>query len=364
VGPSGAVGELHGGRWYGGHYGWTWPHGLHSVEAAAMVAGMNDFLITGDEHALDLARTPLRLALEKGVRRTDIAAQGSLGAGWAQKLEVDSGRELLVVPYRIDDDGWFDYHPLPVAYPMWLWWLTGSAEDQAMLEHVEQSSGYDWSSLRWAHDKEEQGHETAWLGYLAGSDPDYPVKALRLALAQVVRRISLIRQTPHGPVGDDIHWWQRLNPVVVEILLQLTTGSPPALYNGGLQFARVLFGDARRGRPGLPPEIAGLVERIGETVSVRLVNLSATDEQELILQAGAFGEDRIDRVHYDEAVGDDYPGASTGYSIPSPRTERRSIDGTGTSRMAITMPPLTTLELRLDIARRAFTPAHMSFAHH
>ncbi|GAA2829819.1 hypothetical protein GCM10020220_018370 [Nonomuraea rubra] len=31
VGPGGTVGELHGGAWYGGHYGWTWPHGLHSI---------------------------------------------------------------------------------------------------------------------------------------------------------------------------------------------------------------------------------------------------------------------------------------------------------------------------------------------
>ena len=50
---------------------------------------------------------------------------------------------------------------------------------------------------------------------------------------------------------------------MVEVLLQLTTGSPPALYNGGLQFARLLYGDARRGRPGLPPDVAALVTDIG-----------------------------------------------------------------------------------------------------
>lgn len=38
VGPSGTVGELHGGRWYGGLYGWSWPHGLYSVGNAAAVA--------------------------------------------------------------------------------------------------------------------------------------------------------------------------------------------------------------------------------------------------------------------------------------------------------------------------------------
>ncbi|MGE9351942.1 hypothetical protein ACQP60_20930, partial [Isoptericola variabilis] len=30
VAPDGVVGGLHDGAWYGGHSGWTWPHGLHS----------------------------------------------------------------------------------------------------------------------------------------------------------------------------------------------------------------------------------------------------------------------------------------------------------------------------------------------
>src|SRR3984893_12063030 len=38
VGPDGVVGSLLGGRWYGGHYGWSWPHGWDSVGQAAMVA--------------------------------------------------------------------------------------------------------------------------------------------------------------------------------------------------------------------------------------------------------------------------------------------------------------------------------------
>ncbi len=271
--------------------------------------------------------------------------------------------EVLLVPYRIDDDGWFDFQPLPTVYPMWLWWVTGSAEDREFLDEVEVTSGYDWSRLPWSHDKkEEQGHETAWLTYLAGKAPDYPEQALQLALAQVARRVSLMKATPYAPPGDDIHWWQRLNPVVVEMLLQLTTGSPPALYNGGLQFARVLYGDARRGRPGLPPEVAALVDSVGDTVSLQLVNLSLTEEQELVVQAGAFGEDRIDKVEFDTLTGDDYPGNPLHNALPRPRHEQRTVDGTGTSRIRVTMPPLTRISLRLDITRRAFTPSHMSFA--
>ena len=35
VGPDGIVGGLLDGRWYGGHYGWSWPHGWYSVGQAA-----------------------------------------------------------------------------------------------------------------------------------------------------------------------------------------------------------------------------------------------------------------------------------------------------------------------------------------
>lgn len=354
VGPSGTVGELHNGRWYGGHYGWTWPHGLHSVEPPALIAAMNDYLISGDAGALELARIPLRLVLEKGVYTRQGTSPASSGAGSRPESDV------LLVPYRIDDSGWFDFQPLQIIFPLWLWWLTGAAEDAALLAGAEQGAGD--KPLRWSQGKEEQGHEAAWLRFLAGANPDWPVQALQLALAQVTRRISLIKAQPHGPLDDDIHWWQRLNPVVVEILLQLTTGSPPALYNGGLQFARVLFGDAKLGRPGLPPDVAALVDEVADAVCVRLVNLSPTAEQELIIQAGAFGEDRIDRIEFDEVVGDEYPGAATDYDIPQVVGGTRTTECTGSSRLSVTLPPLTQLRLRLHVTRRAFTPSHTSFA--
>src|SRR5205807_10490758 len=37
VAPDGTVGGLLDGRWYGGHYGWSWPHGWYSVRHAATV---------------------------------------------------------------------------------------------------------------------------------------------------------------------------------------------------------------------------------------------------------------------------------------------------------------------------------------
>ena len=88
---------------------------------------------------------------------------------------------------------------MPLAYPMWLWWTTGSDSDRAFLRELEQTGGYDWTELHFAHDKEEQGHEAAWLSYLAGQLPDYPEQALGLALGQVARRVGLIKADTARP---------------------------------------------------------------------------------------------------------------------------------------------------------------------
>ena len=95
---------------------------------------------------------------------------------------------------------------------------------------------------------------------------------------------------------------------------------------------------------------------------MQLVNLSATEEQELFVQAGAFGEDRIDSIRFDSA-GDGYPGNPLDYRIPRSETVEQSVAGAGTSRIRVVLPPLTRITLQLDITRRAFTPAHTSFAH-
>lgn len=360
VGPSGVVGELHGGAWFGGHYGWSWPHGLHSVEAGAAIGALNKTIVTGDDAALDLARVPLDTVFAHA--RTLDAATAGLDPRWVQKVGLEEGAAVRLVPWRHGTDGWFDYAPPPLNYPVWLWWVSRSAADLARLDELESGAAFDWTATVLFHDKEEQGHEAPWFSYLRGRNPDYPVKALTLALAQVHRRIALMRATPFGPDDDDIHWWQRLNPVVTEVLTQLTTGAPPALYNGGLGQASVAFGDADRGRPGLPEDIAALVTAVDELgVTVELVNLSAATVRGVVLQAGAFAEDRIDRVRL-HSDGGGYPGSPLDYGIPTPAITTVS-EAVGSPRITITMPPLTRITLRLDISRRAFVAHHASFAH-
>ncbi|NJM06110.1 hypothetical protein HC891_07760 [Candidatus Gracilibacteria bacterium] len=56
IGPSGAIGELMGGKWWGGYYGWRWPHGFMTVVQPLMIAAMNAVLLTGDMGYLDIPR--------------------------------------------------------------------------------------------------------------------------------------------------------------------------------------------------------------------------------------------------------------------------------------------------------------------
>lgn len=101
---------------------------------------------------------------------------------------------------------------------------------------------------------------------------------------------------PHDdtdPETWDMHPWQQLNPVHTEAL-QLTCGGPQILYHGGLLHARLRYHDAEQRRPGLPPDVAGLVDRIaGERLWVQLVNTSPQHARRLVLQSGAFGEHRF-----------------------------------------------------------------------
>lgn len=361
VGPAGQVGELHGGRWYGGAYGWTWPHGLHSVGAVAVIAAMNAALVTGENGAwFDLARAPLDQVLAEATRGPIRDGDSSMAMTWRQRLGAEADGDLQLVPYRRGLHGWFDRQPLQLAFPAWIWWCSGETRDQRRLSRVEAECGYDWTTVHAFRDKEEAGHEAPWLSYLAGRNPDYPARALAMALGQVARRMALIRADDPAVDPGDIHRWQRLNPVVTEILVQLTTGAPAALYNGGLQRAGVRYWDADRARPGLPADVAALVEDIDPArIVVHLVNLSNTGERRVTVQAGAFAEDRIDQVVVEE-LEDGYPGRSRAYRADRFTTSTRRID-VADNHLLVILPPGTRLHLTLSVSRRQFTPSHPTF---
>jgi len=96
--------------------------------------------------------------------------------------------------------------------------------------------------------------------------------------------------------GDELY---PNNPVITKGLQQVTLGAPQTIYNGGLLRARVRYFDVGRSRPGLPPDVAALVERLErERTVVQLVNLSGLESHALLVQAGTFGEHAFTEVKY------------------------------------------------------------------
>lgn len=358
VGLSGQVGEYMDGKWYGGLYGWTWPHGFYNIEMAAIVAGTNAFLLTGDDDYLALPRAQMDIVMDLGEMRDPRTLEMSLGQHWVDQLaDADDEQGVFVVPYRYGDDGWFDYQPLSVVYPTAIWNVSMADADWARIEALRQAEAYDWRQVIPFRNKEDCGHEQPWLRYLAGDNPDYPEAILGATYSQVCRRLDLIRVDEADITRAHIHHWQQLNPVICEALVQLTLGAPQIIYNGGLLHCRVRYFDADRRRPGLPQDVAVLVTTLApERTGLHLVNLSPFETRNVLVQAGAFGEHRFDTAFYPVRTSD-YPGAQQEYAAPRLETtmERVSV---GDKWLHVVLPPATEMALELETSRYVNKPSY------
>jgi hypothetical protein len=366
VGLSGQVGETMNGKWYGGLYGWTWPHGYYNIGMAATVAGINAYLATGDDAYLDLPRSQFdhiwALGEEKDVRTLEM----SLGHHWLGTApEIKSGTEaaaeeehlIFVAPYRYGDHGWFDYQPLSPVYPTALWNVSQREEDWQRIEALRKVEKYDWRRVIPFRNKEDGGHDQPWLRYLAGDNPTYPEAILRATYASVLRRLALIAADDADLTQVNIHHWQEHNPIICEALVQLTLGAPQIIYNGGLLHTRLRYFDADRQRPGLPQDVAALVETLApERTVVTLVNLSPFAARTVIVQAGGFGEHRFDAVTYDVRTSD-YPGSHKHYAPPPLETRLETV-AVRDHLLQVQLPPGTQITLDLATARYVNQPSY------
>ena len=140
--------------------------------------------------------------------------------------------------------------------------------DWDRIEKIRNASKYDWNLVLSFRTKEDSGHEQPWLRFLAGDNPTYPEAILCASYDQVCRRLERIRNDKEDLKEVSIHHWQRLNPVLTEALVQLTLGAPQIMYNGGLLMCRVRYFDLEHRRPGLPEDVAALVEKLEDKRTV------------------------------------------------------------------------------------------------
>ena len=264
IGLDGTIGGECGGRWYGGVYGWA-----HSTinpvdqgirhrpffHGRASWGFANGLLLTGDMDYIDAWRTTI-----DGVNANAKVVDGT-----------------MMYPRMHGDDGWYDFQPEPFG--------TGAL-------HV-----YYWSM-----DPADRGRvpQDPWLDFLEGNNPDWPVQALEDGLEVVRDRVERLRadmSTPDTRLCDDMNG---LNPAQTDVLTSLMLGGLEPGHCGYPLHARVRYFDPERRRPGLPEDVAALVETLsaGEA-TVSLVNLDQTRGRTVVVQGGAYGEHQVTAVTVD-----------------------------------------------------------------
>jgi hypothetical protein len=255
VGLDGKVGSAAGGKWYGGVYGWgftvTVPQTGRPVHRNTHHLGLTGFgtayLLTGDDRWLD----PWRKMIDA------VNARGKKGA---------DGR--MTYPHMYGDAGWYDFTPEKYRHgdeDLWHWSMKDA--DLARLPR--------------------QG----WTAFLQGTNPDYPEQALRQDLEAIRKKVAGMRadaSTPDTRLADDS---MRFNPATVANLVRLTLGG---LHHGNrtlVLHSRVRYFDPDRRRPGLPADVAALVEKLtADRTVLTLVNLSPVHARRVVVQAGGYGE--------------------------------------------------------------------------
>ena len=126
-------------------------------------------------------------------------------------------------------------------------------------------------------------------------------------------------------------------------LVQTSMGCPGQLYNGGILRATVRYFDTDATRPGLPSDVAALVDELSaDGCGIQLVNTSASESRNLIVQAGAFGEHAFTEIVCD--------GTQYSKDDPNPNMRMRSEKTTTSSKVpvngkhfTVSLPPLTSV---------------------
>ncbi|MDF1515014.1 MAG: hypothetical protein P1S60_14480 [Anaerolineae bacterium] len=313
VGLSGTIGETINGKWYGGYYGWTWPHGWLSLGAALTSAVENAMLLHPDNRYLDWLRSQMDALIAQGIE-----AEGTLHVPykygdpgnyeyklWIENvLTADMGQSTHnAFNTLLWKDGWFEFQPMAPGFPTHLWSLSMEQQDLDRILKIRNYHKRDWERILPSKEKDQGGHEAAWLAYLAGKYPDFPEEILRFNISQVQQRLAFMETDQQDPRTYSDAYLQHRNPITLEGLCQLTVGAPLPVYNGGQLMAPLRYFDRDLKRPGLPENVGALVEKIGpEHVRVKLANLSSTQRREMTVQAGTYGEHQFTTVRQQDTV--------------------------------------------------------------
>jgi len=342
VGLSGKVGEYLDGKWWGGHYGWRWPHGFLTIIEPILNTCLNAYLMTGDQNRVAMVREQLDVNFHLGKDQDGV---------WH-------------TPQKHFDSGWADYRPAEPTYAIHLWARTLAEEDKDRVERA-RNKHLEWNKVTIAEKpfsvKHYNTNTLPWYEFINGQFPDYPEKLLAANHRLIDQQLERLRSPDGDPRrwgtvdqildypdslsmqvdGYAIHAWQEFNPVYFESLMQLMLGAPAHISHGGLQHSTFRYFDANLKRCGVPEDVAALVHKISkDEAHVDLVNTGPT-ERRIIIQAGAFQEHDFTSV---VILGQ---GSSDSASSP--------VSGPW---VKITLAPKCTASLRLGMIRYCNTPSY------
>jgi hypothetical protein len=304
VGLNGEVGQYLGGKWWGGHYGWRWPHGLLTIIEPIINIASNAVLLSGDTEHFSLAREQIDKNFSLGRHN---------GGLWE-------------TPHKHFDSGWTDYRPANPYHAIHLWFRSQAPED---LERVERCRGsIDWQTVSIAEKpfsvKHYNTNTLPWFEYISGNLPDFPDQVLSANRRLLDQQLSRLRSEDGDPRrwgqveqindypdsismqidGYAIHAWQEFNPLYFESLVQLQWGAPMHISHGGFQHASVRYFNPEAQTPGLPIGVSALVSNMDSSrLTLRLGNMNQ-ESQKVILQSGAFGEHTIESVSSSDPGGE------------------------------------------------------------
>ena len=338
VGPSGVIGERRNGQWWGGWYGWNSRNSARNAFLAATIACECCVLLTGDFRYLELIRSQIQLLLGKSKTRED---------------------GQLLVPTRVmPGDEWVDYQPMHLQWLGRLYHTSMDGRDRDLIVQLRDGErDNDWNALDIAADR-SSGNLEARFQYYDDANPDWPLQRLQAEYKYVSAMFESMRLDDRNEAAiiEESRWPP--NPVVVKGLTQVTMGSPQPVYNGGLLRAQVRYFDAERRRPGLPEDVAALVDEVGaDGVGIELVNLNASQTRMVTVQAGAYGEHEFTEATHQQESRDGLE-RHAGLWLNSERSWSQLTIPVDDRHFTVTLPPSTSIRLSCGLRRFQNRPTY------
>ena len=252
IGLDGTIGGPEG-KWYGGVYGWGFSPAIprsgilahRNMHYNAIIGFGNALLVTGDQGYVDVWRDLIDTVNANG--------------------KVIDGR--MMYPTMYGDEGWYAYEEMPYrhgAFQVYFWSM-----DRRDLERVPQDE---------------------WVDFLEGKDPEFPERALQGEFEILRDQVERGRADSSIPDMRSADWVDDFNPATVKVLLKLMLGGIRPIFGGPLH-CRLRYFDLEERRPGVPQDVAALIEKLADTqTTVTLVNISPTAARTVVVQGGAYGE--------------------------------------------------------------------------